>query len=120
MKNLIISSIILLAVSCSNLNTGLHTPNSSTTPTVSPHIEYSETACRQGAGITHVSVKTEREVYNFEPACSSRFYETFVVENTVKCVVESPMCTGFTGLGEMKVHCSSGETHSVSFDCTSL
>lgn len=118
MKYCIFFSLILLAVSCSSIETGLGTAN--TSPTVTPHIKYAETGCREGDSRTQVSITTQREVYNFEPECSSRFYESFLVENATKCVVESSMCTGFTGLGEMKVHCSSGETHSVNFECTSL
>lgn len=109
-----------LVIGCTSYSTGQHTAGSATAPKVSPHIEYAETACRQGAEKTHVVVKTEKENFNFDPPCTTRFYESFLVENKTECIVESMMCTGFSGLGEMKVHCKNGESHSVNFECTSL
>lgn len=116
--SLVFASFIF--VSCSHLEGGRHTANSPTAPQVNPHIEYAQDACQRGAEKTQVVVLTEKENYNFEPSCASRFYESFLVENKLECIVESMMCTGFTGQGEMKVHCTNGESHQVGFECTGL
>lgn len=120
MKTIILAGLTTLAA-CSNLtNDVVTTRHSAISRKVSPRIEFASTACQEGAEKSQVVVMTEKENFNFNAPCTSRFHQSFLVENATQCVVESQMCTGFTGMGEMKVHCQNGETHSVNFDCTSI
>ena len=113
--------LLVLAVSCSGLtNDVVSTRHSALSRKISPRVEFAATGCQQGAEKSNVVIMTEKENFNFNAPCASRFYESFLVGNATQCVVESQMCTGITGLGEMKVHCQNGESHSVNFDCTSI
>ena len=120
MKTLVLFALTTLAA-CSNLtNDVVSTRHSAISRTISPRIEFSADSCQRGGEKSNVVVMTEKENFNFNAPCTSRFYQSFLVENAVQCVVESQMCTGFTGMGEMKVHCQNGETQTVNFDCTSI
>jgi len=118
MKLTIALGALFLIAACSSTDNGYHTANSAVVPHVSPMVEFSYKDCQRGRETGHVRVKTNKENYNFDPSCSERFYQSFMVENKTECVVESSMCTGFTGMGEMAVHCKNGEAHKVHFDCT--
>lgn len=120
MKALFLIGFATLA-GCSNLtNDVVSTRDSAISRKISPRIEFGAEACQRGGEKSHVIVMTEKENFNFNAPCGARFHQSFLVENAVQCVVESQMCAGFTGIGEMKVHCQNGESQTVNFDCTSL